>query len=69
MTKCSIQFTHVSTDNYGGSKAVGRCLTHNFPMPDAPITTDEKCPIGQIEEATEEALTRIKARVSETQKN
>ncbi len=61
--KCNIQFTHVSIGGYTGcgeAKAVGRCLTHNFPMPDVYLTTNEMCPIGKIEEATDLALERIR---------
>ena len=74
MTKCNIQFHAVPVysgpggqpiagEHFSGnlaSKAVGRCMTHNFDMPDAPMSHDTLCPIGQIEEATEKALEKIR---------
>ena len=62
MSKCDIQFFVVpdSAGNpYGATKAEGKCITHNFPIRDIPVTTDEMCPIGMIEDATDKALEKI----------
>lgn len=37
-----------------------RCQTHNFDMSSILSVTQSLCPIGQIEEATEQALAKIK---------
>lgn len=44
--------------SFGMGKAVTQCKTHNW-LFDGPAT--ELCPIGRIEQATEEAIARIKA--------
>ena len=40
--------------------AVSRCETHNWDFGRAPVTNG-LCPLGRIEEATEEAIAKIKA--------
>jgi hypothetical protein len=40
----------------GGAKAITRCEMHNWTF-DGPVS--ELCPIGRIEQATEDAIARI----------
>jgi hypothetical protein len=43
----------------GPTRTVRKCETHGFPMELA--ATDEMCPIGRIEDATDKAIKRIEA--------
>lgn len=60
--KCLI-VAHVVSDGqlHGASVGVFRCQTHDYPVdrPSAAEGLDPLCPIGRIEQATEEALERI----------
>jgi hypothetical protein len=62
--KCLI-IAHVVSDGrlHGASVGVFRCQTHDMPVdrPSVAEGLDPMCPIGRIEQATEEALARIAA--------
>lgn len=61
MTKCKLlNFMVPEGPPYyasGASRAVTRCETHNWTFEGPPT---ELCPIGRIEQATEQAIERIK---------
>lgn len=63
--KCRIECFVVPFDHrYPNSQSVGQCqcATHRWPFPTgAPIGSDDLCPIGRIEDATEKALAAIAA--------
>ena len=40
-------------------EVVGRCQTHGMPVQPSPTDATTMCPIGRIEEATEQALKAI----------
>ncbi len=60
--KCNIQFYVVPSNPgmpMGASKAEGKCMTHNFPMPNVHTSEIEMCPLGRMEDATDKALEKI----------
>lgn len=59
--KCVIGAHVIGDSLHGGSVAVFRCQTHDYPVdrPSASEGLDPMCPIGRIEQATEEALKKI----------
>lgn len=65
MTECRFLHTAMPDPQYGAVAPAptvvhSRCETHNFGMSLMRMTTSNLCPIGQIEEATEVALAKIK---------
>ena len=57
MKPCRILASH-SAGPFGQGVAVFRCEEHGIAM-EGPVDTHTLCPIGRIEQATEEALKKI----------
>jgi hypothetical protein len=51
----------VTIEPFGSGRTTVRCATHNFAMPWSVPEGTRFCPIGQIEEARDEAIAAIEA--------
>lgn len=65
---CTISIRYIPPPSVNESaSAQGVCTVHHFVFPVGyPISNGDRCPIGQIEDATERALARIAAASGET---
>lgn len=63
--KCDLMSCVISDGATG--RAVTVCRTHNWNFPIGGVI-QERCPLGQIEQATEDAIARIRKEASYDQK-
>lgn len=56
---CTMVAYVLSTRPFEAGTAACRCVTHNWDMGNIPAVSGLLCPLGRIEQATEEALAKI----------
>ena len=59
--KCELESYMICSEPFGEAKTQTMCRTHNWPLDSLPVSTNTLCPIGRIEQATEEAIEKIRA--------